>query len=482
MKAYEELPLSRLSDESLDQFITMMGHQFDTTSEKNIQQRVLSAGEKLTWLDKIRCSKRNLTLVVALTSFFIIPGTVYGASKVWQTYFSQHNFSSLISITNQDKKQEKEYRLEVNYLPEGLRPISQNEGEVPAKFYNPDVTDATISTLLLKIDEGQTDLETLYTDTAEEMVLAGRKVWMINQKANEASDSLNRTAYVLFEEEGYVLQMYIGNDIPESELLEVVRNLDLVPAGGGPASNSYLISEFAEETEKVSAEAPCRIPTDSDLIKKVGEEQHFSLNQQQDDKTDFALTVNDVTVSDNLFEVENADSDWSVQDSFNRLKEDNLVDDTGYFLPYTATLYNRGDGKDTLDTVAAQTQDQMKLVKLNVTLKNLSSATFSDFYFQANASILTAIDGFYQPKYLLDWEQQYAQIGYQNSLDIVYLSNHGEGKGYLNIGSISGQEAITFEFGYLVPASDVTSLFLDAPAYNYEDDYENQSERVKLFE
>lgn len=207
MKKYGESPLSFLSDEKLNDYLALMGHDFSDKDTKEIIQKTLQKSKKkMSWFEKNRYNRKKLLLIAAFILLVLIPGTVYAANKIWEIYFQQNHYSTKLTIQKKEIKsepeleiseseiiEEKSYRVEMSYLPENWGPIPHNEGEVPMKFWNTVTyeSEETISTLLVKLSN-QNEFESRYSKDSEEINAGKHKAWLVN-KTGQYNSALDRS-------------------------------------------------------------------------------------------------------------------------------------------------------------------------------------------------------------------------------------------------------------------------------------------------
>lgn len=287
----------------------------------------------------------------------------------------------------------------------------------------------------------------------QEVSYGKNKVLMINNVNPITKNSFSRHAYLLFEEEGYMLESYIGDDVPEVDLEKVLANISL------EATTKELASSFVDydQYQIDSKEGPdpseykvVGLAKNSKQLAKIGESIRPSPIGEEKGELEFTVKKVEVRESIENLNPMNLD-DFSLE----LLKEDKMIDETGRLLPYERTRYSIGNGKTTVDEVIEKQKVEPKFVYLTVIIENKSDRALENIYFQNNVDVL--VDK--EDKWMYESEE------YQNSpsayrSEPAYLDSHGEGKSFYKMSKIEPQEKRTVQVGYFVDEDQLSNMFL----------------------
>ncbi len=510
MKKYEESSFSHLSDKSLDNYLRHMNHEFSEEDIKGIIDKTAQRSiKRKSLLLQLRNNKPAQLVVLAIILLILLPSTIFAATKIWETYFKVDNYSSKLTIKKNETKdsssliKDKVYRLEMSYLPDNWGSLPKNEGDVTAKVWNlaTQTNDETLSTLLIKMSDNN-NLETLYTKNTEELEISGHKVWIIN-KGGQFNNDMDREVYIFFEEEGYALLLFVGQKIPDDELKKIIAGMKLIESTPDYASyvteaNDFFDTEpsgyvwkdgFRHDTpEESKIVSKDKLAINSPLIKQRNEQIHFKLPTDNfaesgiPREAELGMTVINVKEYDRINEEIDWKNDWFIMNEMEgELSTENLIDGTGGFPTFEVATYQKGDGRSSVDQLVKTENAQFKWVELTVNLENLSIYDVENLFFQSELVILKKKGNFFERKYNITDEKYTTPqfYGKQNNITLSYIDHHGEGKQYLNIGTVKSKSILTLTLGAFVPASDVKNLFLTSISYG--DLSQEDSEKIQLF-
>jgi hypothetical protein len=406
--------------------------------------------------------KRNRILIAAACLLIGIPTTAFGAVKAYDMIVQKQNYEVNISVVNKIfKKRDSWYKMKVGYLPESMEEIN-NTGGMKYSFKD-NYAQGGVSFILWKLGEN-TDFSTLYSNSYENKEINGRKAVIVNKDTGNDNLMFNRQVFLLFEEEGIMLESYIGTDVSDEQMMKVIEGISLEPTTEEKATYAaeYDGALFSKEKE----------PTESRIIPlKKDSNQLFSVGQtvpvtiKEVDKLEFV--VEKVEVFDSIKDFE--------QGNFNDvgleiLSENKALDQTNKLLPYKRDVYKVGNGKDSVDELVDSQLVNLKFVYLTTTVKNTSKQAIEEIYmhpslkvlkFEKNAWNYAVVDGIFEDSIMTG--------------EVDYLEPHGNGKGFYNIGSIQPGQTIKVNLGYFVDADKLDSIFLDAFHYSGFSDTENMN-------
>ncbi|MDM5248394.1 anti-sigma factor [Lysinibacillus sp. G4S2] len=414
--------------------------------------------------------KKNRILIVAACLMIGIPTTAFGAVKVYDMIVQKQNYEVNVSVSNNaSKKNDNWYKLKMNYLPENMVEIEN----APMKYsFKDNYAKGGFSFFLSRVGENS-NFQTLYSKSYEEKEINGRKAVIVNKDTGDKSIMFDRQVYLLFEEEGIMLESTVGVDVSEEQMMKVMENISLEPTSKELASYiaDYDDALFSEENE----------PTESIVIPlKKDSKQLFSVGEK------IPVTIDQISRLDSLeFVIEKVEVFDSIkdfkQDNFNEsalgiLSENQALDQKKKLLPYRRDVYKVGNGKESIDELVDSQLVNPKFVYLTTTVKNIGKQAIEELY----------MNPFMQ---VLKYENNAWNYAVEDGIDeksimwgeVDYLAPHGKGKDFYNIGSILPGQTMKVHLGYFVDEDKLDSIFLDAFNYSGFGDYENMNEKDRLW-
>ncbi len=211
---------------ALEDFDTLAGqHEFSDTYKhikKLFMEEVKAKGEQ----PKIN-RKKNRLLIATACLLIGIPTTAFGAVKVYDMIIQKQNYEVDISVTNTGaNNQDKWYKLKIANLPENMEEVKNTDG---MKFsFKDNYAQGGFSFSLMQIRE-KSDFQVLYANNYEEKEINGRKAIIISKDSGNESMMFDKQVYLLFEDEGIMLESYVGADVNEDIMIKVLEDISLVP-------------------------------------------------------------------------------------------------------------------------------------------------------------------------------------------------------------------------------------------------------------
>ncbi|MFJ8531291.1 DUF4367 domain-containing protein [Bacillus sp. NPDC094106] len=399
--------------------------------------------------------KRNRILIAAACLLIGMPTTVFGAVKVYDMIVKKQNHEVNVSVTNKaSKKSESWYKLKVGKLPENMEAID----DTAMKYsFKDNYAKGGFSFLLCRLGKNS-DFQTLYANNYEEKEINGRKAVVIHRDTGNKNLMFNRQVFLLFEEEGIMLESYIGADVNEEQMMNVLGNISLEPTSKEKAS---LTTDYDEDrVSKANA------PTKPSVIPlKKDSKQLFSVGQM------VPVTIDNITDNSKLeYVIEKVEVFDSIKDfkqeNFNefgleRLNENKALDQTEKLIPYRRDVYKVGNGKDSIDKLVESKFVNLKFVYLTTTVKNISKQATKEIYMHPPIQVLKSENN--------AWNYAKEDGIDEKSImtsEVDYLEPHGNGKSFYNIGSIRPGQTMKINLGYFVDEDKLDSIFLDAFHYS----------------
>ena len=291
----------------------------------------------------------------------------------------------------------------------------------------------------------------------------GRKAIIINKDTGNENLMFNRQVFMLFEEEGIMLESYIGADVSEEQMMKVIANTSLEPTSKKNASMTvdYDASQLSKVNEAKESKETRVIPLkkDSKQLFSIGQTVPVTIEQGVNGtKSNLEYVIEKVEIFDSIKDFK--------QEIFNELgleilSKNKVLDQTRELLPYKRNVYKVGNGKDSIDQLVESNLVNLKFVYLTTTVKNTGKQATEEIYMHPSLQELKPENN--------AWN--YAGKAGINEASIItgevdYLEPHGSGKSFYNIGSIQPGQTMKINLGYFVDEDKLDSIFLDAFHYS----------------
>lgn len=278
---------------------------------------------------------------------------------------------------------------------------------------------------------------------------------------------MDRVVFLFFEEEGIMLQSYIGNDINEEQMVDVLGNISLEPTSKEKASHitDYDKKYFSEESKPKKTKV-IPLKKDSKRLFHIGQKVPVTIIM---DNSKIEYVIEKVEVFDSIkdFKQENF-----YELGLGILSRNQALDQGGQLIPYRRDNYKIGNGKDSIDQLVESKLIHPKFVYLTTTVKNIGKQATEEIYMHPSIQVLKSKGNVWN----------YAErdgIAEKNIMtgEVDYLEPHGDGKSFYNIGSIRPGQTVKVNLGYFVDEDKIDSIFLDAFRYSGSSGTENMNEK-----
>ncbi|WP_264448600.1 anti-sigma factor [Bacillus cereus] len=406
--------------------------------------------------------KRHRMLIAAACLLIGMPTTVFGAVKVYNMIVQKQNYEVNVSVTNKEsKKTDKWYKLKVGKLPENMEAIDDSAMKYSFKD---NYAMGGFSFALWRIGENS-DFQTLYSKSYEEKDINGKKAVVVHKDNGNKDLMFDRVIFLYFEEEGIMLQSYIGNDINEEQMMDVLGNISLEPTSKEKASHitDYDKKYFSEESKPKKTKV-IPLKKDSKRLFHIGQKVPVTIIM---DNSKIEYVIEKVEVFDSIkdFKQENFN-----ETGLGRLSENQALDQAGQLIPYRRDKYKIGNGKDSIDQLVESNLVQPKFVYLTTTVKNIGKQATEEIYMHPSIKQLKFEGNAWEYAGKNGVAERNIMTG-----EVDYLEPHGDGKSFYNIGSITPGQTVKVNLGYFVDEDKLDSIFLDAFNYRGTGDTENMN-------
>lgn len=409
-------------------------------------------------------SKRHRMLIAAACLLIGMPTTVFGAVKVYNMIVQKQNYEVNVSLTNKDsKKSDQWYKLKVGKLPENMEAIDDSAMKYSFKD---NYANGGFSFVLWRVG-GNSDFPTLYSKSYEEKEINGKKAVIVHRETGNKDLMMDRVVFLFFEEEGIMLQSYIGNDINEEQMVDVLGSISLEPTSKEKASHitDYDKKYFSDESKPKKTKV-IPLKKDSKRLFHIGQKVPVTIIM---DNSKIEYVIEKVEVFDSIKDFK--------QENFNELglgilSRNQALDQAGQLIPYRRDEYKVGNGKDSIDQLVESKLIHPKFVYLTTTVKNIGKQATEEIYMHPSIQVLKSKGNVWNYAERDGITEKNIMTG-----EVDYLEPHGEGKSFYNIGSITPGQTVKVNLGYFVDEDKLDSIFLDAFRYSEFSGNENMNEK-----
>ncbi|MCU5355629.1 anti-sigma factor [Bacillus cereus] len=406
--------------------------------------------------------KRHRMLIAAACLLIGMPTTVFGAVKVYNMIVQKQNYEVNVSLTNKDsKKSDQWYKLKIGKLPENMEAIDDSAMKYSFKD---NYANGGFSFVLWRVG-GNSDFPTLYSKSYEEKEINGKKAVIVHRENGNKDLMFNRVIFLYFEEEGIMLQSYIGNDINEEQMIDVLGSISLEPTSKEKSSyiSDYDKKYFSQES-KTTKVIPLK--KDSKRLFHIGQKVPVTISM---DNSQIEYVIEKVEAFDSIKDFK--------QENFNEmglgiLSRNQALDQAGQLIPYRRDKYKIGNGKDSIDQLVESKLIHPKFVYLTTKVKNIGKQATEEIYMHPSIQVLKSKGNVWNYAERDGITEKNIMTG-----EVDYLEPHGEGKSFYNIGSITPGQTVKVNLGYFVDEDKLDSIFLDAFRYSGFSGNENMNEK-----
>lgn len=431
-------------------------NDFDTVDEEHTFSDSYLAKKQLFMQEIKKTTQKNNTkknkkrfLLTAACLLLAIPTTAFAAAKIYELIVQKQNYEVTVSVDNSAiPKKDTWYQLVINHLPSQMEVVKHTNNMKYSIKGNPEKGGLSFS--LWKLGENS-DFSTLYSSGYKELEINKHKAVIVTKDNGDNKLDFNRQVFLLFKEEGLMLESYIGSDISEEEMMTVLKGISLKSVSKEQASP---LSEYNQDLlgtiDNLSESTIIPLKENSKQLFKIGQKIPIQLENQLE------YTVEKVEIFDSIkgFNLSEFNAfGLSVVKERQALNQDK-------FLPYQRNIYKLGDGKESIDTLVDSKQINLKFVYLTTTIKNKEDNTTEDIYMHPTLQVLKFETGGWTYAQKAGFFEETAMTS-----EIDYLEPHGEGKSFYNIGSILPNQTKQVKIGFFVDEDKLDSIFLDA--FNY---------------
>ncbi|WP_249315799.1 DUF4367 domain-containing protein [Bacillus sp. FJAT-49711] len=403
--------------------------------------------------------KKNRILITAACLLIALPTTAFGAAKAYDMMVQKQGYEVNVSVLNKIfNKKDSWYKMNVGYLPENM----QADDSLAMKYsFKDNYAQGGFSFILWRLGKNS-DFQTLYANNYEEKEINGRKAVIVTKDTGNKNIVFDRQVFLLFEEEGIMLQSYVGNDVSDEQMMKVIEGISLESTTEEEATYTVDYDGALFDTAEPTETRVIPLKKDSNRLFSVGQTVPVTINEA--DKLEYVIEKVEVFDSIKDFKLGNFNNDLDL------LSGEKAFDQTGKLLPYNRDVYKVGNGKDSVDELVESPIVNLKFVYLATTVKNIGEQSTEEIYMHPSLQVLKSEKN----AWTYAGEEGMAEDSLMTG-EVDYLEPHGNGKSFYNIGSIQPGQTLKVNLGYFVDEDKLDSIFLDAFHYTGFGNTENMN-------
>lgn len=400
---------------------------------------------------KRRKHRQKRLLIAAVGLLIGVPTTAFAAKQLYDFVVKKDHYQVKVSVKEPSDKPNADtqfYKLTMGYMP---KTMSDYHEEGMKYWYEDNYGQGGFSFRLWKVVEA-TDFFENYVGDFQAYTFEDKRAIVTTAVTDERDVSFDRHAYMLFEKEGFVLEAFIGSDVPTSDLEQVLANMTLEPTTEEDATHYQETDQLLKEGEGIYQIDVKPLPKDSPRLVKMGEKVSMS---------GFNYTIEKVEVRESISDL--VSSDFSGKDEW--MREQQMIDEVGNLLPYERRFYQLGDGKQTLDEVIDRQMIQPKFVYVTATFESLSNHPIEGLFMQNGVTLLTETAKGWLPAEEDVFYEPVSSVG-----EVDYLDSHGDGTSFYRLPTFEPREKRTIHLGYFVEESQLSQMFINPFYYGGPED------------
>lgn len=381
-------------DLTIDREIDMLISQADIKTDLNhefskkyqIQKEyLLQQVSKKEYIKRKKVKSLLKAVAMIVAALITIPATVYAASRLYNIYVVREGYRTQYSIEQLqpiDKSAKVPLSLKLSYLPEGI--INTEDGIKYSYHATPHQGGLSFSLYKVK-DQYESVLTSYYSESYETIEVNGRPGVIILKVENlvQTGTSFDKEMYILFEDIGYVLQVYIGEDLSKEEALFVAKGLELIITDEDIATFPVSSQKDLPTKDEINEKNEYRLKE----LESPDSSDHINIEKSSITEVNEAYVISPLGKKERFsFVIEGI----SIHDSINGIDQSKFFDYEGNIKPYikedgTIKGYERkwmkyGNGITSKHEVLSTEFVNSKYVEIAVRITNLQDVKIMDVY------------------------------------------------------------------------------------------------------
>ena len=420
--------------------------------------------------------------VFGLAATMVLGLTAAAGTKVYQIYNEQvadYAVKTGVKTEGTSTYAIPDVDIRIGYLPEGLFQCDVC-GETKYHFEDTVQNDPHAGgvSLMEWVMDTEGDLEGIIEKSVVErrkMTIGGHDaVYLQKQKIDSGCIGYNRIIYIMYPEVQRILQIYVGDDMPEDDMMKMAESIELVPNGQVLQEGDYYSwNDYAGDQQTETENYDFKAMADREEMANlhaVGEEIAVPLYADTPEEEfvpteDIRIKVTDVQVADDLSLLE--DSEYVEE----RWK--NAVGPDGKLSPDTVQYMKKGDGIETLDEVVRTEEKAQKLVYVTLEYTNTGAEELKNIlFFHSMMAIAKQGDEFILYDQMRrqedgDWDEM-VNTGVASLGEMYYYDVRGGERQNNYISSLKPGETVTVHIANIVHEDELPYLYLNLLGTGYE--------------
>ncbi len=407
---------------------------------------VQSAIDKAVLTEKKRSRlSRPVKAVIAVSLVAtILPTSVFGAAQLYNYVVNKSGNYGVEVKADNSVSSPKYVKLKVKPI-EGFEVMNHTDG----LKYNRvgDQGGSGYSFMLIRSENGSGELYKSVKDYKKTSINSHEAVIM--KKAGTTED--NTTVSIYYENVNIILTCFVDSDIKEKDMLKALSGVEIVK-GTKKDHTEYFEADNYEPEEDIS-----QYTVDTSFTQiKTGQQVEFN----NDIDSTLKYSVDNIRVVDNVAELNRDDFEFWGDDV------NNYINDDGSLKPRKSTIYEFGDGINSVDKLIKKENKKQKFILADITYTDTTSKS-QEFGINANLVQLEKKNGKLGYIDTGNTGDTNADDGYPN-----YIANANQGKDYYRY-EVSAGESRTFTIGFRCDEDLLSKSYiqLDGPVSETSYDY-----------
>ena len=264
---------------------------------KDVEEYNGHIGKGKNWLLSGQFAKVAVILICAV---ILLPVSIHAAVTVYSFTVSQDGHTATGTIqTNEDGETydadtaRRYIEVDFSYLPAGMIRVEENKYDM-----SDGQSDMGLSIAADKWDGKSYDV--VNRDVENSRTLSAGKYEYLLFERGGVNYSFDRLVYIPVKEHAVIITMYVGRAISETDLAKVIAGMSINEDIGDDPAKWTLVGDYILDDSYVSENTETDTEPLKDRFTKVNVNEEFV-------RGGYEMTVKDITVYDNIGEIEQSD-------------------------------------------------------------------------------------------------------------------------------------------------------------------------------
>lgn len=418
--------------------------------------------------------------IIALAATMVMGLTAAAGARIYQMYSEkEENYGARIGVNASGTATNviPEVDIQVGYVPEGMYECTDLCGKGKYHYENTEIPHTGGITLVKIVMDSEGDLNAMTEANVverEEMIINEHEAVLLKKHMISGGGvNYSRIIYVLYPEVQHILQMFVGDDVPEEEMIKMAESIELVPTGNTvDEANAYTWNDQVEQEKDVIIRESKLTASKEEMenLHDMGEDIPVMVYAETPDgerghTEGIQIKVSKVQVSDDLSlleKTEYVDERWK-----------NAVGDDGKLVMDTVQYVKSGDGINTIDEIVKTEEKAQKLVYVTLKYTNTGEQELRNVLFYHT---MLAMEEWEEGYAYCDWIKQQEEGTWDRMVntsaaglgEMYYYDIHDEEQGKNYISSLAPGETVTLHIASIVHEDQLPYLYLDLTGPSHE--------------